>query len=115
MLIQMPSTAAARSDAAPRPLPPCAQAKGLRGLACTGNCGQCSAARPSAGMGALWDGWPAPFNNPLVLAAIAVAILMFLGGGLKLFGGKSGGGRRNAKLRLIRAKAEEERARLLAS
>lgn len=113
MIVTMPTrpvTTPANPHATP---PPC----GMNGLACAGNCGNCPAARPaSTGMGAFYDDFPAPFNNPLILAAIAVVVLLVFGGGLKLFGGRSsGGGRRRAKLRLIQAKAQEERARLLAS
>lgn len=111
MIVTFPNRAPISNPATPTPRP-C----GMAGLACTGNCGSCPGNRPaSTGMGAFYDSFPSPFNNPIVLAAIAVALLLVFGGGLKLFGGGKSGGRRNAKLRLIRAKAEEERARLLAS
>lgn len=90
---------------------------GLSGLACAGNCATCpgrSTLAGGRGLGAFYETWPAPFNNPMVLAAIAVAVLLMLGGGASLFGGKRSG-RRAAKLRLIQARAAEKRAELLAS
>jgi hypothetical protein len=88
---------------------------GMTGVACAGNCncpGQSLAG--GRGMGAFYETWPAPLNNPLVLAAIAVAVLLMFGGGLKIFGGRSSSGRR-AKLRLIRAEADQRAAKLLAA
>jgi hypothetical protein len=92
----------------------------MRGLGCpnSGNCTQCpNAARPAgmSGLGAFYDSWPAPFNNPLVLLAAAAVALLLLGGGLSFSRrGKGGSGRRN-KLRLVQAKADLERAKLLAA
>lgn len=91
---------------------------GLSGLACPGSCATCPGRTPTLaggrGLGAFYDTWPAPLNNPLILAALAVAVLLMFGGGFSLFGGKRSG-RRNAKLRLIQARAAEKRAELLAS
>lgn len=93
---------------------------GMNGLACPGNCASCTG-RPglagNRGMGAFYDAWPSPLNNPLVLAAIALVALMVFGGfSFKQFlsGGRKGSARR-AKLRLIRADAEQQRAKVLAS
>jgi hypothetical protein len=90
----------------------------MRGLACPGNCNGC-AGRPAAGvrgLGAFYDSFPAPFNDPIVLAVIAVVAFLIFGGGFKLFSGrKSSGSGRRAKLRLIQAQADEQRAKLLAS
>lgn len=97
----------------PRPAP-C----GMSGVGCAGNCSGCPGRATLAGgrgLGAFYDNFPAPLNNPLVLAAIAVAVLMLFGGGLKLFGGSKASGKRRAKLRLIQAQAAEQRAKLLAA
>jgi hypothetical protein len=91
---------------------------GLRGLGCSGKCDQCSARGLAGGrgLGAFYDSFPAPFNSPIVLIAIAVVVLIVFGGGLKLFGGRKGGGNaKRARLRLIQAQAAEKRAQLLAS
>lgn len=92
---------------------------GLRGLGCSGQCQQCQA-RPQlaggSGLGAaFYDTLPSPFNNPLVLVAIVVVVLILFGG-LSLFGsGRKSSSRRRAKLRLIRAQAAEKEAALAAS
>lgn len=97
----------------PRPAP-C----GMSGLGCSGNCNGCpgrSTLAGGRGLGAFYDSFPAPFNNPLVLAAVAVAVLMIFGGGLKLFGGSGKSGKRRARLSVIKHQAELDRAKLLAS
>lgn len=91
---------------------------GLRGLGCTGQCGQCPAARPAAGvrgLGAFYDTWPAPFNSPMVLIAIVVVAVILFGGGLSIFGKRKNRSGRNSRLRLARAKSELERAQILAA
>jgi len=74
------------------------------------------AARNDARLRRLYDDWPAPLNNPLVLLAIAAALVfIFAGGGLKLLGGRKSDAGKRRKLRVIQTQALADQAKLLAS
>jgi hypothetical protein len=110
-----------RTPRTPSYAPARVAACGMRGLGCAGNCAACPAntvrpTRPTGGMGAFYDTWPAPLNNPLILLAIAAAVLLIFGGGLGIMKRKKGSnaGQRN-RLRLAQAKADLERAQILSA
>jgi hypothetical protein len=95
----------------------------MRGtLGCTGQCGSCPAARNApagvSGLGAFYESWPAPFNDPYVLIIIAVVAVIYLTrGGRKASGffGARRDAKRASRLRLARAEAALKEAQIQAA